>query len=672
MRGSRVKALFAFMLSPSLQLISFGVVVLLASIALRRYHRKVPDWAWLVLNLAPPFITWVCCVLGSTVVHELIKVRRTDETTQLLYAGSHFLAILPALFWGRIGAILSGLWLGLLGVLMLGDVWYYRFFGALPSILAMGSGGQVWEIRDSALEVITKDDWVLLTPILLGVCIAGLWPVRKVLPTLQSAANGMLLAMGFWFASKPILDNVTEWMGTRFSWKVFSAGALVKSQGLWGAHFRETARSARELLLAEDITPKRIQEVIRYHQKVGKQRSPHFGAASGSNVLLVQVEAMQQWVVKAKVGETPVMPFLSDLISRSVYYSNVWDLTGESPTSDCEYLVLNSQHPLQRGAVAFRRAGNDFVTLGTELAEAGYTTFSSHGYHQSMWNRSVLHPRYGFESSAFVEDLGMQPRMGWGLADVQFIERATSKLPALEKPWFGFFITLTSHHPYTYIPSRLHKLKVKDLDKSLEGYLHSMRYVDEALEKLFKQLEKDGQLANTMVVIYGDHDSKLRFGKRSQNALSKQLDIPPGVSAGLGQRSFETKKIPLVIVPPNLEAPAEITAIGGQVDIGPTVLDWLGKDKPTSFIGRVLTDARDGNGEPCNACGDAVRYDGSAVNREWLWDAPNSACFDRQTRKRTDAKRCETLRKTADQELEASWDVTMHDLAKTLRAASAQ
>lgn len=660
------------MVNSSVQLVVFGVVTLAVAGTLRRFRTRLPDWTWVVSNLGPTFIAWGCFTLGSRVVHDLIRVKLTDETAALLQAGSHALAIVPALLWGRIGAVLAGLWVVLIGVLMLGDVWYYRFFGALPSILAFGSGGQVWEIRDSAMEVITRNDWALLTPVVVGIVVAVGWPVRKVAPPLNSAIASALLAFAFGLQAKPIVDNVHSWMGTRFSWKVFSAGALVRSQGLWGAHFRETARSAREIWLADDITPERVDEVVRYHQQRDRRQTPNFGAAKGANLLVVQVEAMQQWVVSAKVGEDPVMPFLSQLLTRAAYYTNVWDLTGESPTSDCEYMALNSQHPLQRGAVAFRRADNDFITVATELAKSGYTTFSAHGYHRSMWNRSVLHPRYGFEISAFAEELGMQPKMGWGLADVSFFERAAANLSRLPSPWFGFLVTLTSHHPYTYVPRSIQRLELEEMDASLEGYLHSMRYVDEALSTLFATLSRQGLMENTLVVIYGDHDSKLRFGRDSQRALVKQLGLAPALAAHLGRRDFETKKIPLVIVPPRLPTSFQVTAIGGQVDIGPTVLDWLGYPKPASFIGHPLTDVNAPGETQCLECGEAIRYDGSVVNQELLWDAAQSKCFERKGSKKTSDRRCAGLRKMADEELAASWAVTMHNLASRIVAAPAE
>ncbi len=659
--------------SSSVQLVLFGFLVFVATLAVRRTRARLPDWAWIPLNVAPPLITWLCCSLGARVVHDLIKVRLNGETLALVYAGAHFLAILPAIFWGRVGAIVAGLWLCVIGVLLLGDVWYYRFFGALPSILALGSGGQLWEVRDSAVEVVTRQDWVLVTPIFVGGVLAWAWPARKVVPTFQNAVASVVLVSAFWLASTPAVDNVTKWMKTRESWRVFSAGALVRSQGLWGAHLRETARAGRELWLAEELTSARIEEIFRYHRSTGHRRSSNFGEAAGANLLMVQIEALQQWVVTAKVEGELVMPFLSSLLARSVYYSNVWDLTGESPTSDCEYMVLNSQHPLQRGSVAFRRAGNDFVTVATDLAQAGYMTFSAHGFNQTMWNRSVLHPRYGFQLSAFREELGSRPKMGWGLEDVSFFERATAKLSDLRSPWFGFLITLTSHHPYTYIPKERQQLNMKGMDSSLTGYVHSMRYVDDALKGLFEQLSSNGHLSNTLVVMYGDHDSKLYFNEASRRAASRQLGLAPDVAKSLSQRKFETKKIPLVIVPPNLNTPREVTAIGGQIDIGPTVLDWLGRDKPGSFIGEVLTDEADHHGtKPCTACGEAARADGTAVSRELLWDARKSTCYDRRKGTKTAKRLCGPLRKHADQELTASWDVTMHDLAKQLRDAPAR
>ena len=143
-----------------------------------------------------------------------------------------------------------------------------------------------------------------------------------------------------------------------------------------------------------------------------------------------------------------ITPFLNGLRSRAVYFPFVFDQTGEGRSSDGEFAVLNSQHALDRGAVAFRRQGNHFVTLASTLRRHGYTTFSAHGFEKGFWNRGVLHPRYGFERMLFKDELGAGETIGWGLADGVFFDRMTPELVRQKTPYFAFLITLGLHHPF--------------------------------------------------------------------------------------------------------------------------------------------------------------------------------------------------------------------------------
>ena len=634
---------------------------------LRRLRERLPRWGWTILDFVPVVVAWIGAWLGGLLFHHLVGVNFDGDSLPLLWAGAQLTALLPALFWGRVGAIIAGSWLCVLSILLLGDIWYYRFFGGLPSVLALGSGGQIWEVKDSALDVVVAGDAVFLCLIAVGIALAIWWPYKRVVKTPVRAACAVLVVAVFWLGSQPVRNDVAAWMDTRFSWKVFTSSALVRQAGIWGAHARETARSVRELWQAKELQPERFVAVREYHQQPARRkRTPHFGTAAGANVLLVQVEALQQWAFEADINGQPIMPFLRSLKQRAVYYENIWDQTGASPTSDCEYMVLNSQHPLQQGAVAFRRARNDFVTVPRVLAAQGYSTFSAHGYNQAMWNRSILHPRYGFEKSAFSKELGSRPRLGWGLADDVFFSRSVPYLQELKQPWLGFFITLTSHHPYNYLPKSRQKLKFKNLGSTLGGYVHSMHYVDQALKGLVRDLEKAGLSENTLLVIYGDHDSKIKFGGSVLRAAQEQLNLPKQALSRLAKRSFSEKKVPLLILPPRLEQPFTVSAIGGQIDIGPTVLDWLGHERPLGYIGRALADRYEGESEQCNSCGSATRHDGSSVNREFLWDAPTERCYRRPEHKMVDTKFCEPLRSSAEKELEFSWDVTLHDLAARL------
>jgi phosphoglycerol transferase MdoB-like AlkP superfamily enzyme len=112
-------------------------------------------------------------------------------------------------------------------------------------------------------------------------------------------------------------------------------------------------------------------------------------------------------------------------------------------------------------------------------------------------------------------------------------------LQKLENPWFTFPVTLTSHHPYTYIPGKLRKLKTAGMRRELAGYLHSMRYVDDSLRELFSELRRGGLPRDTLVVLFGDHDSKLKFDERTRLGAAEHLELSPETLENLAARLHE-------------------------------------------------------------------------------------------------------------------------------------
>ena len=158
-----------------------------------------------------------------------------------------------------------------------------------------------------------------------------------------------------------------------------------------------------------------------------------------------------------------------------------------SPTADSEFLSLNSLQPMSDVAICFRFADNDFVALPGLLAKKGYSTLSAHAFERGFWNRAKVHPRYGFKQAYFDRELGSSPKMGWGLADKVFLQRALERVDKTRPPFMAFFITLTSHHPYNYLPSAEVHIDTAGLPDILAGYVASARYVDEALAALARE-----------------------------------------------------------------------------------------------------------------------------------------------------------------------------------------
>jgi phosphoglycerol transferase MdoB-like AlkP superfamily enzyme len=80
-----------------------------------------------------------------------------------------------------------------------------------------------------------------------------------------------------------------------------------------------------------------------------------FGVARGRNLIVVQVESLQDFVVDFRVGRQEVMPHLRRWAAAdALRFTNVTDETSEGRTSDAEFATLTSLLPRDHGAVAFR------------------------------------------------------------------------------------------------------------------------------------------------------------------------------------------------------------------------------------------------------------------------------------------------------------------------------
>jgi lipoteichoic acid synthase len=207
------------------------------------------------------------------------------------------------------------------------------------------------------------------------------------------------------------------------------------------------------------------------------------------------------------------------------------------------------------------------------------------------------------------------------------------------------------------VPLNERKLQLGAIEGSdFSGYLHSMRYNDEAIEQLFGQLEKSGLLPNTTVVIYGDHDSRMRFSARWMT----ETNLHPETRRRIAIRDYTTKQIPLLVVLPERvhAAPRLVHTIGGQVDIGATILHLYGLKQPHSFIGQSLVPERVGH---------ASRIDGSGVDGQHIYIAPGGGrCESFPDFQRLERDACAELSRRTQEELNLSWDVTLLDLAGKL------
>lgn len=300
------------------------------------------------------------------------------------------------------------------------------------------------------------------------------------------------------------------------------------------------------------------------------------GAYRGANVIVVQVESMQAFVLGLAVGEQWITPQLNRLASESWTFQAAFSETGPGNTSDAEWIMNTSLYaPLDRLA-AVDYAGKQVPALPRLLASSGYETFSMHANTSRFWNRKNLYPALGFQhyyDSAF---FGVEDTVGMGMSDGLMLKKAAPVLieRAGAGPIYAQIVTITPHHPFV-LPARKQRLTLPEwLEGSTVGnYLQVMNYEDRALGYLIARLKQSGLWDNSIFVVYGDH-----YGLRASD-----LGLTPNggrfnLLIGHPYNPVDRCNIPLIIHLPKQDKGIAVARPIGQVDIMPTLADALGLD----------------------------------------------------------------------------------------------
>ena len=644
----------------------------IGAVGLGRRRRVHPRW----LVIAAPGAEAAWCAAALFAKPLLLVREALLEPTALAYWLMVVAAIVPPLLCLtflprrlRAGALFA---CGVMGTLViLGDAIYYWFFGdvlSAPAVLAVRQTGQIWSSIRSLFA--GRLLWLLLDIppavwLTIGVLrgtkdgVAG--PDRSFRPhssyaRLAASIAVTVVVVGGVLPTVPVLrSGALDQM--------FRNRAVMEQLGPFGYHAYDAWTYARATLLRQDATADQIAAARAWFAERSPLRAgtgPSFGAALGKNLIVVQVESMQDFVVDYRVGGQDVMPHLRRWTEEGLRFTNVTDQTSEGRTSDAEFAALVSLLPLDHGAVAFRYPGNHYVGLPRVLTEHGYTTLSAVAFESGFWNRRVMHVSYGFQQSLFEPDFQMTEQIGWGLNDRDFLQQMVPRLARLSRPFAAWLITLSLHHPFDDFPDQHKALTLGALERTSFGnYLHTMHFFDQALEDFRAALARAGLIDDTMLVVFGDHDA----GFPRDAALAGTIGI------GSDDAAWELNDcVPLFVKVPGPAGErlrGALSLPAGQTDFAPTLLGLLGIDPaPLPYVGRNLLGA---SGDP-----PLPRPYGDWLDRTYLFIGRTGSdrsrvCYALSSAALVDDAACRTTNEIARRSRDIARLVVVDDLQQRLR-----
>ncbi|GIM28666.1 phosphoglycerol transferase [Clostridium polyendosporum] len=310
------------------------------------------------------------------------------------------------------------------------------------------------------------------------------------------------------------------------------------------------------------------------------------GIFAGKNLLMIQWESLENFVVNQKVDNQEITPTLNRILSNSIYFNNFYEETYNGTSSDGELITQTSVFPVREGATFFRYPYNTYNnSLPNIMKRLGYTTLASHPDKGSYWNWMPALKSIGFERCLDSSNYDIDEVINLGISDRSYLKQFGDEVRKLKAPFYAYTVTLTSHAPFN-IPESDKELKLnEELSKSkLGGYFESIRYTDKYIGQLLESLDSSGVLDNTVVVIYGDHEGVHKF----YDDEIKKINFPGN------WWKENNRKVPLIIYSKGLEG-KKVSVYGGQSDTLPTLAYLFGASKDeyeNKAVGRNLLNTR--------------------------------------------------------------------------------
>lgn len=327
------------------------------------------------------------------------------------------------------------------------------------------------------------------------------------------------------------------------------------------------------------------------------------------NVIVIHAESIQNFVLDVEFNGKAVAPNLKRLSKEGLYFSNFYAQESVGTSSDTEFTFNTSLLPASSGTVFVSYWDREYTTIPKLLKSKDYYTFSMHGNNCDFWNRKAVHKKLGYDKFyCYTEDFKIDETIGLGLSDKSFFKQAIPKIKKINeenKHFYGTMIMLTNHTPFTDIENYSdyevdYKYeKINDVTGEretesapyLEGttlgsYFKSVNYADEALGQFIDDLDKEGLLDDTILVIYGDHDAKIKkkeyekyYNYIPETDSIKDKDDPTYVEVDYYQYELN-RKVPFIIWSKDDEYQEEITKVMGMYDALPTLGNMIGISSP--------------------------------------------------------------------------------------------
>jgi len=276
------------------------------------------------------------------------------------------------------------------------------------------------------------------------------------------------------------------------------------------------------------------------------------------NVILISIESLSAEYLGHFGNRLGITPELDKLADLGILFTNLY-ATGTRTVRGLEALTVGTP-PTPGQSIVRRPANEGLENIGAKLKEKGWKSYWIYGGYGLFDNMNAYFGANEYtvvdRTDADAEGLPIHAENIWGIADEDLYSLAFVKLDREHgrgNSFFAHIMTTSNHRPYTFPENRI------DLpQKRREG---AVKYSDWAIGDFIRRSAAKPWFDNTLFIITADHTAK----------AAGKTDLPPS-----------RYHIPMIWYAPGHIAPGVMGLLMSQIDVGPTLLGWLG----LSYTGR--------------------------------------------------------------------------------------
>ena len=561
---------------------------------------------------------------------------------------------------------------------------YYHYYSSFASISLIANITFASDVSDAIVENVLKAVdliyiWQTITLVIIYKKTNKKEYIKHKENKKKLVKTGLITSLSL-FAVAALFMPLNAWSRLYNLW---NRESVVMNHGIYVYQLDDFIQSLTPKITSVLGHDKALKKVTDYYKenKYTPSNNEYTNIFKGKNIIVIHAESMQKFAMDLTFNNKEVTPNLNKLANEGIFFSNFYSQVGVGTSSDAEFTFNTSLMPSTKGTVFVNYFDRDYISIPKLLKEQGYYTYSMHANTGEFWNRNTMHKSLGYDKFYNKDSYTIDETIGLGLSDKSFFRQSVDIMKQVKeeenKPFYSLLIMLSNHTPFSDLALMEDYKTTIDVtidnqtvtkeylnNTTMGNYLRSVHYADSAIGEFIDNLDKEGLLENTVLVIYGDHDARLDF--EDFNLLYNYDPITDTIKTENDEGyipytkyNYElNRKVPFIIWTKDQNYNLNVNTPMGMIDVLPTLGNMVGIHSDYQLGKDVMNIKGDDN--------TVTFIDGSFLTSKVYYNSPKGEIYSINNEPITEEYIKERAKKSSDL-IEVSNDIITYDFIKEIK-----